>query len=815
MAKPRVSERAVRAELNLLLYKQAPGGIAANILVALLLGWFIWEHDRQGAIPGWLMLNLAGNIWRFIPMMRVLRTYKSLNMAAALQDDSYLAIYTAGCAVMGLGWGLTPFILVSPDSGLAGSMVFAVMVAIISASSLTLSFRPVAQTAFIFSVAIPTMSWIGMQYGSEYTTFALLGLAYGVVLLFAGWSYSRLAAGSIRIRLQNQRLVGSLSNARDKAEKANTELRSEVGLRRELQERLQREKDRLGVTLQAMDSGVVVVDSAGCIEFINPKAELFLGQGIGKLRGQTISEQTHFYSEGSREGLPHPVTQCLDDNRQIEMLGSAVLAFTGSERRIPVDVTVTPISRGDAAPQGAVMVMHDMSEVRAQMREMAHQTRHDSLTGLMNRREFESRLNALVASTTADGPMHVLCYLDLDRFKPINDTAGHRAGDEFLKCIATLLSEQIRGSDLVARVGGDEFNVLLEDCPVDVAERIAEKIRSRIAEYRFEWEEHVFNVGVSIGMAMIDGEITDPAELMHRADAACYAAKQHGRNQVRTYQSDDHAVWERNTRPNEAGDLHLALEQDRLQLRFENAHIINRKVELPQYVEVQLTSIDDAPRMGPQELMASAERAGLAAEFDRWTIKHLLQGLRQESRNEVVSHGNRAVYAVNLSGQSIAERNFLEYLQQILATSGVAGDRLVFEIDAIAALADLGGTARFMYAMNRHGVRFAIDEFDGEMSAFNTLRELPISFLKLGGRLVANLADEPHAVAALTTLVDMAHTRSMQTIALNAPADRAILEQLRGARVDYVQGRAATTEQAKVDDQTVARRGETTGRRGS
>ncbi len=252
----------------------------------------------------------------------------------------------------------------------------------------------------------------------------------------------------------------------------------------------------------------------------------------------------------------------------VESPGHAVLLCRDG-KEYSVRDSAAPIYDRSGGALGAVLVFKDVTQLRGMEREMIYLASHDALTGLINRREFEVRLKRAIRGARGERRQHVLLYLDLDEFKVVNDTCGHLVGDEMLKQITALLRSRVRRSDVLARLGGDEFGVLLEDCPLDQARRIAEEMRRTVREFRFCWREQIFEVGVSIGLVPIDSDSGDLAHVLSAADAACYVAKDSGRNRVHEYEIDDTLVAERYGEMQWIHRIHRSFEDKRFRLFYQ------------------------------------------------------------------------------------------------------------------------------------------------------------------------------------------------------------------------------------------------------
>ncbi len=413
---------------------------------------------------------------------------------------------------------------------------------------------------------------------------------------------------------------------------------------------------------------------------------------------------------------------------------------------------------------------------------LSYQATHDPLTGLINRGEFERRFQRVLGTAEAQDP-HALLYLDLDQFKLVNDTAGHRAGDELLRQLAAVLEAKTRKRDTLARLGGDEFGVLLEHCAPEQALRIARGLVQVVQEFDFVWEAKRFTVGVSIGLVSIpEGGETLP-EVLSAADRACYAAKDKGRNRVHVYAASDEELAQRKGEMQWIPRLHQALAQDRFRLYAQPVVALGDHGADGEYQEVLLRLADDekGALLLPGAFIPAAERFQQMQALDRWVVQTALANLG--------AHGDSVRYGINVSGQSLGDEAFLDYVIEQLEHSRVVGGRICFEITETAAITDLKHALNFMHALKERGCRFALDDFGSGLSSFGYLKTLPVNYLKIDGRFVKDLLEDPFDCAIVQAVQQIGRVLAIKTIAESAQTEP-ILDRLRAIGVDYAQGYA-------------------------
>jgi diguanylate cyclase (GGDEF)-like protein len=442
---------------------------------------------------------------------------------------------------------------------------------------------------------------------------------------------------------------------------------------------------------------------------------------------------------------------------------------------------------------GGVLVFHDVSESRELNRKLSYHASHDILTGLVNRREFEARLERSLRSAKARETQYALCHLDVDQFKIINDTCGHSAGDALLGQVGALLKTKIRWRDTLARLGGDEFGLLLESCSLDEALRMAEQLRETIREYKFVWEERTFRLGASIGVVPISGDSEDVAAVLSAADSACQAAKEAGRNRVYSFQENDIDLMRRRREMQWAARINNALEESRFEL-FRMTIQPLQKAETGAHYELLLRMKDETGKIvSPDNFIAAAERYGITPAIDRWVIENALRWLVSEADERE----RLAMCSINLSGQSLGDDKFLPFVIEQFHRSGLDASKICFEITETAAIASFSQANRFIQALKELGCKFALDDFGTGLSSFGYLKHFPVDFLKIDGSFVKEILHDPIDREMVRSINEIGHLTGKQTIAEFAE-NAEIINMLRSLGVDYAQGYGISTPQRIV-----------------
>jgi diguanylate cyclase (GGDEF)-like protein/PAS domain S-box-containing protein len=554
--------------------------------------------------------------------------------------------------------------------------------------------------------------------------------------------------------------------------------------RKRAEEALRREKERAQVTLASIGDGVIRTEADGIIDYLNPVAEKLTGWTGEKAAGRHISEVFQVIDEMTRKPLSDPVKRCLEEKRVVESPGH-VLLVSADGKEYSVRDSAAPIYDRDGDALGAVVVFKDVTQLRGMEREMIYLASHDPLTGLINRREFEVRLKRAIRGARAERRQHVLLYLDLDEFKVVNDTCGHLVGDEMLKQITALLRARVRRSDILARLGGDEFGVLLEDCPLDHARQIAEEMRRTVREFRFCWRDQIFEVGVSIGLVPIGADSGDLNHVMSAADAACYVAKDSGRNRVHEYELDDTLVAERYGEMQWIHRIHRAFEDNRFRLFYQLIQPISEEAGRDLLCEVFIRMLDrNGKVIEPAAFIAAAERYHLIGSLDRWVVKTAFAALAEAQKRE---WSRPVLFAINLSGMSLSEESFLTFVVEELEKSSVDSRRICFEITETAAISKLDSAMRFISVLKTKGCRFILDDFGSGLSSFAYLRDLQVDYLKIDGEFVKDMMEDRVKRAMVESINQIGHVMGIQTIA-EWVETRQTLEALKELGVDYAQG---------------------------
>jgi diguanylate cyclase (GGDEF)-like protein/PAS domain S-box-containing protein len=543
------------------------------------------------------------------------------------------------------------------------------------------------------------------------------------------------------------------------------------------------EKERAQVTLESIGDAVITTDVYGLIDYLNPVAETLTGWRTAEARGLALQIVCRTLDETTRMTLSNPVETVLREGVGIKVAEN-VLLLRRDGTEIAINESAAPIRDRVGAITGVVLVLHDVRREREYATQLSYQASHDALTGLINRREFEHRLSLALNSAREAGRHHAMLYLDLDQFKLVNDTSGHAAGDELMRQISMLLQERLREGDTLARLGGDEFGVLLENCPAEPAIRIADQLRQTVTDFHFVWHARSFAIGVSIGLVNIaDGAMT-LADVLSAGDAACYMAKEKGRNRVQVYHPKDSELVVRHGEMEWVARIHGALDTNRFCLYAQEIVAVNDPGRPAQLFELLVRMVDEHGQLvPPMAFIPAAERYSLMPAVDRWVIRTafaIIAGVRSRAATP-------STYMINLSGASVGADRFLDFIREELTRAGLAGDSICFEITETAAIANLGKAAHFIAELKAMGCRFSLDDFGAGMSSFGYLKHLPVDFLKIDGSFVTDMLSDAIDSAMVEAINRIGHVMGKRTIAEFVESDL-ILASLRRIGVDYAQG---------------------------
>ena len=539
------------------------------------------------------------------------------------------------------------------------------------------------------------------------------------------------------------------------------------------------EKELAQITLHSITDGVITVDKNYIIKTINPAASNLTGKSIKKAIGQNILSMYDGEEAKKRDIF----------NNQISNIESqrTLFDFTLTQddgTQYEVEHTIAPIIDRNQDILGAVIILRDVTEMRLMEKRLSFQATHDALTSLINRREFEIRLNQLIRNAQSENESHSVCFLDLDKFKIINDTSGHAAGDEFLKQISKIIQQSLRQNDVLSRLGGDEFGIILHSCSIPKAKLICNGIIKTIRETRFNWDNNSFESGASIGIAPITQLTTSISDVMSSVDAACYEAKDKGRNRIQVFEPNDADFVKHQNETSWIQKIKSAIDHNEFELFFQEIISLNPTNSTPKTIEILIRLNLKGNIIAPDSFIPTAERYNMMPIIDEWVIENTFKFLNEYK--DIT--GDEVRVAINLSGQSLSEDNVLNLITKRLRKSkDVKKENVCFEITETAAIANLTRAVEFISTVKEMGCRFSLDDFGSGLSSFSYLKNMPIDNLKIDGIFIRDIMTDPINRAFVESIHNIGKMMGIKTTA-EYVENEAILDCITEIGIDYAQG---------------------------
>jgi diguanylate cyclase (GGDEF)-like protein/PAS domain S-box-containing protein len=547
---------------------------------------------------------------------------------------------------------------------------------------------------------------------------------------------------------------------------------------------LETERQQHEITLSSISEGVISTNCDGVIVYLNPSAETLLGLTQAQVIDQPLNNIFTVIDNDSKLPIDLP-SDTPDEFDDINIINQPVLKrYDNSE--IVIDWSFSPIKDQQGNHQGLVITFKDITGSYHLNLELEHRAAHDSLTGLLNRHEFDKRLKNLLSTRNKISAKHTLIYIDLDQFKVVNDTCGHEAGDRLLKQLGAIMKPKVRGRDTLARIGGDEFAVLLENCPKKAATKIAESLLHSVQEYRFLWENKFFDVGASLGVAHFSTGHLISNDPLGAADAACYKAKELGRNRIHEVDISEQVSTEDvpHAEMQWVSKVSSALEENGFVLHQQRIVPTNPGMTDQLRYEILLRMKgENGDLIPPGAFLPAAERYNLIHKVDRWVIENTFKWLTTHPSVLVETD----LCSINLSGLSLSDHALSDFVKSCFIKYDINGQNICFEITETAAIHNFELATNFMKNMHQLGCSFSLDDFGTGMSSFSYLKQLPVNHLKIDGSFVRDIADDPIDLAMTRSINEIGHVMGITTIA-EFVENEEILQLIKQLGVDYVQG---------------------------
>jgi diguanylate cyclase (GGDEF)-like protein/PAS domain S-box-containing protein len=446
-------------------------------------------------------------------------------------------------------------------------------------------------------------------------------------------------------------------------------------------------------------------------------------------------------------------------------------------------VSGRPVYDESGAFSGYRGVSRDVTQSHQLTEQIAYQASHDHLTGLLNRREFESRVEGAVATTKERGNQHAVCYMDLDQFKLVNDTAGHSAGDELLRSLVDFLQHLIRRGDTLARLGGDEFGLLLENCSQSNAIDLAQSIVDCVRRFRFAWNDQNFTIGISIGVVPINANTDSAIQVMSQGDVACYTAKDMGRNRIHIYDANGSEPASFHKELFQAADLREALTDDRFEIHAQPIYYIGEEHKSLHHYELLIRLVDKSGNLvAPGKFLPAAERYGMMSAVDRWVVKYACRTFGSS-----IQLPPDVGLSINLSRSSLLDEPLIDEIIHEIGRSPLLGKQICFEISESAASLNLSDALRNIEQLKTTGCEVALDDFGSGLSSFAYLKSLPVDYLKIDGSFIQDMANDSIDRSMITMINDVGHMIGTQTVAKSVENEKSMVE-LKKLGIDFIQG---------------------------
>lgn len=542
------------------------------------------------------------------------------------------------------------------------------------------------------------------------------------------------------------------------------------------------ERERAEVTLHSIGDAVITTNVNGEIEYMNHVAESLTAWSLDEVKNKAVQDVFRIEDIDTGEAIHDVVMSCIDESITINKSILSLVSKNGHKKDI--ESSISPILKTSGKAEGVVIVFHDETQRRQLENTIKHQAAHDKLTDLLNREAFDNELSDYVYDAKNNSKNHVLCYLNLDHFKLINDTAGHTAGDQCLIQVSSLIQSCIRIEDVFGRLGGDEFALILQNCSKESALNITKTIVKTISRMSFNWEGCDYKLGISIGINPLNKNTQDAADAIRKADLACYTAKDKGNNQIYTYVEQDSELIRRQEETYWASRINEAIENNRLRLYAQQIIPLSNKYTINKHVEILVRLLDnDGQLITPNAFIPAAERYNLMHLIDKKIIFETFSFIEKHAEHD----DENIHYSINLSGNTLNDKSIADYIRNMAARFNIDNKTICFEITETAAIKNLKQARSFIKELKSVGFKFALDDFGSGLSSFQYLKTLSVDYLKIDGSFVADMVNNNIDRAMVSAINEVAHIMGMETIAEYVENDQ-IIKKLQDIKVDFGQG---------------------------
>ena len=758
-------DQQVYAEQIALLYRNSFVGTAITLIVGGILATVQSLQLPLPKILSWYVCLILVTAFRMVLSYRY-KCAPPLSRRNRVWERRFLL----GAGLSGLAWGAAAIFLFPPEAIVFQVFLAFVLGGMIAGAVAIFSARMAAFMLFV----LPIIGSIAVQFfingGRMGAGMGILTLVFTVGMIITAKNANRAIRTALTLRFDNQILM------------------SEITQRKRVEKALRASEERFRDFAESAADWFWEMDANLKYTHISDRLKEVTGLHQKQVLGRSL--QQLFMQQNNDPKVWGNIIQKLEAREPFENFEILWCSANGLKRSL--SISGKPIFDPGNNFLGYRGVGRDVTKERRMLHTMAYQASHDALTGLVNRREFIRRLENALLHSKRDGTPCVLCYLDLDQFKIVNDTAGHLAGDELLKQITGVLVSRIRARDTLSRFGGDEFGLLLENCPLDTAVGIGETLLAALGEFQFKWEHRVFEIGVSIGVAAITPLTETAVQLLNQADLACYTAKDLGRNRVHIYREEDSAFIQPHAGIMHVSELRKALQNDYFYLYYQPILKLVEHDELYYFEALLRLQKPSGELILPGAFLPAAERYGIMIEIDRRVIEKAFRGYRQ-----TFGSNSHATIGINLSGHSFIEGETLDFIHQQLTIFKLNPETICFEITETTAIRNLDLASRFITDLKAAGFRFALDNVGSGFSSFTYLKHLPVDYLKIDGKVVREIANDSMERAMVAAINEIGHVMGMKTVAEGVET-QSLLKQLQDLGLDYAQGHAVQIPQPKI-----------------
>ena len=768
------------------LYKQAPAGIILTIISALLVSWFVLPTTPDYIYVPWLTFIVLTAFTHTL-LIKEFNKHKT-----SLQIDNQWAVYqTLMVGITGLAFSVG-YILFLPLLGTFFQVILLLILATLAVAYLPILsvFLP-AYIIYISAFIFPIIFWIyNLPPEKAYPIAALLSVTYCMLVIISSY-YSKALLEAFGLAGEVSGHVRYLYDIIEKTKILNVKLKKDIYGYIKKNDYVCKQNEQAEITLQSISEGVVSTDRFGRISYINPIAEIYTGWDAKEVKGMYISTILNLVNESNHRRLPNPVEQCLESNSVINNPDSSVLVRRDGLEYF-IEYRITPISDEDNNVTGSVMIFRDVTEKRTMEKTLDWQNKHDPLTGLINRSEFDNRLDKIFSNPDKSEREHALCFINLDHFKIINDSCGHQAGDSLLKNISTRLKKIARDTDTIARLGGDEFAVLMYSCNIDKARLIAEIFQDEVFNKQFEWNDKHFSITASIGIVPLDESTDSLAELQRTADLITYRAKNSGGNRIEVYVQ---GITEKKQHTGELIillDLQHNLEKEKFKIYTQQIKPLDSLNDTLFYEVLLKMKNSDGKLLSANDFLHTAKTYHMLSAIDDWVLKVVM---------EMIAYGsplfNKAhIISINLSQQSIFNEKFIKHTIDMFNEYDIPAGNICFEINECQFNSSMDLFKRFVKLIKRQGCKIALDDFNYNPTSINSIKQLAVDYIKLDARQFGDINDSKnYNYKLLESINGINHLVGAQTI-IKCIDNPEIIEPLFEIGTDYVQGYAIEAPQA-------------------